>query len=414
MMGLSREERIGGIYFAIKAIREIDAEWDRGYRHPPYYDKERFAPLRKLIRKLWHAFLGCQSNGMHWIIGSASSNTVKGGDSPWEQAISTHCEDAFNGLRKELDPESCIVGPDPDYDPPFNTLDFTSLSYLLSHDGMNAEADTFKVYQWVEQLIYYLRRYDDETLASFAKLSKIVSDILGECFTIFSQNQKYAQAYLIREIMTIWYGPRYPYDKSPDCVVTILSRNAMHHDFTALMKWEMSDIVRVHCDLVKAQVKANRVSPPYEWMHDKELLRVRLLTLIRCCKSLHEYEHERKDAIKDLKEAGMDTKEVLDLLKLVAQQFKENKEKENKKDDHSHDMDALGVYGYEGYDILSDHLKKEGVEEDPVAATFTVVVPSKKQHKKAAKIFKKVTKMTKKVSKKSLKKVIEEAKKESE
>lgn len=86
-MGLSDEERIAKIYWAITHITEILQEFklDEDTRFGlPYEQDGRIRALQKQGDKLWHQFLGSKSNGAFWILGGDAGNSVKdakGG--PW-------------------------------------------------------------------------------------------------------------------------------------------------------------------------------------------------------------------------------------------------------------------------------------------------------------------------------------------
>jgi hypothetical protein len=280
-------------------------------------------------------------------------------------AITGHLEGIAQKINRDDPPWE-----NPDYKPPFNAIDFTNIQYLLNH-GENWEAYgvaqgyIFRIYQWVEQLIYYLRRYNDDFLARFKELSDLVANIQGECYRVFSQNPNYAKAYLIREMMDILYGPGYPYDPNPDVVTRILTKETLHHDFTSLMKWPLETLAKHHVDMVRARVKAQRKAEErHKYGADEELLRLRLFKTIEFSRKSHEYEHIRKSIVKLLEDSPL-AKYIPEVEKewdRLAAEFKEKKE--DKDDQYSDDSDLRALYAYgpwRGYEFISDFLEDEGL-----------------------------------------------------
>lgn len=396
-MSLSDEERLSGMYHAIRELTGIAHSWREDHRFRDGLDRDQYSRVRDLVDSLWPVFLGSQSNGLHWIMGSDSSNPITHEPTtPWAMAITGHLEDVARKINREDPPWE-----NPDYKPPFNAIEFTNIQYLLSHChrweayGV-AQGYVFRIYQWVEQLIYYLRRYNDDFLARFKELSEVVAKIQGECYRIFSQNPNYAKAYLIREMMDILYGQGYPYDPNPDVVTQILIEENLHHDFTSLMKWPLETLAKHHVEMVRARVKAQRKAEErHKFGADEELLRLRLFKTIEFSRKSHEYEHIRKSIVKLLEDSPL-AKYIPEVEKewnRLAAEFKEKKE--DKDDQYSDDSDLRALYAYgpwRGHEFMSDFLENEGLHprknkkaEVKKAAPVKRKAPAKKVVKKTTK-----------------------------
>ena len=274
-MGLSNEERLSGIYWSLYRIDKVLETWSWQKERERYIPRE-VERVFSLIDQLWPTFLGKMSNSLHWVMGSDTGNTLKGDpDSPWALAVTNHCEKAWDELHKD---EGSRAWRDPDYQKPFNATEHTSISHLVSHYGENSKGFIFDIYREMEQVVYYLRRYDDDFLKKYSYLSDLVAKIMGACFTIFADHEGYAKAYVIHQMMEIMYGPKYPYrEEEWDIATQILSKHNIHHDFTRLMDHDtkLEDLARRHIELAKAKVAAMQRFDGQDWSQDVDLLRLR-------------------------------------------------------------------------------------------------------------------------------------------
>jgi hypothetical protein len=354
-MGLSDEERLEGMYGSLRELSEISKRWKEDYQVESYYRND-FVVVRDLVDQLWHAFLGKQSNSIHWIMGSSTSNTITHSPhTPWDMAVCHHLSDAIR--------EKCDWAME-DSERPFDAMRFTSLVSLVKHgDRGTALGYVVEIYQWIEQLIYYMRRYPDEFLEGYKEVSEITSKIMGECFVIFSRREDVAKAYLIREIMDILYVSPYPYRKEEwDVVVQFMSGDCTHHDMSNLMKWDIKDLAKEHITLVKAVTKARRKAEDRrEFQDDPDLIKARLFFVLKVSHGLHEYKHKREDLYKILEGHKLLPKVKKEVDRLVAEYEKDKKEVKEKRDDDDWDMKQLEAYPWEGYRILSDFLDEEGL-----------------------------------------------------
>ena len=198
-MGLCNEERRTGIYWGLHRIDKIVEDWKHRRKVYDFYVNDNVERVFELVDQLWPAFLGGISNSIHWIFGSSSSNTVTDQlNTPWEVAIEHFCSDAYEEFHKD---ENCIKWRSDNPDRPYNAVEDTNIADLLKSKDHWPEAYVFEIYQEVEQLIYYLRRYNDKFLQGYVDLNTLVSKISGACFNVFAVNEKYAKAYLIHQML---------------------------------------------------------------------------------------------------------------------------------------------------------------------------------------------------------------------
>lgn len=320
-MSLSIEERVSGIYFAIKNIVS-EAEPMQGYEN-----------LTDLVDKLWPAFL-YKGNGSHWVLGSGSSNHLTGtSNDPWQVAIMGHLEECKDPNRKD-DTEYI-------YDVFESGLDIGSLA---GHDD-NWHAGTdlkciFSIYRWVEQLIYYLRRYDDKFLEQYKKLSDVVAQLQGECFHVFSCQENYAKAYVLHQICKIIWSSRYPYDEKQYDVVTKMAvdqtwqhyvTNVMHYRRGRDLYW----LKQRHIELLKL-------------IRDKknaELLYMRLRTALELMNGTYHYKHQHDALLKAMKSSPLRGK-TADIKVLCAKCVVVHDAEEKKThEEYGFDTEELEAYG---------------------------------------------------------------------
>jgi len=360
-MGLSDNERLGGVYFALKGLAGIRQSFEKDYQIDSYTRNE-YKEVFDLVDQLWHGFFGHHTNALHWFMGSSSSNTITHEPhTPWEMAICHHLEEAIRNKDEVID-----LGDDSDR--PFDALKHTSLASLVK-EGFEGPALGYvvEVYQWVEQLIYYLRRYPDDFLEQHVEVSKITSKIMGECFRIFSNRSDIAKAYVIREMMQILYGNVYPYrEEEWDVVTKFMQSDCTHHYFPRLMKKPLKELAEDHIALVKAHVKAKRKAKDQEKRHslaydDPEFFETRLLLMLKISRNLHEYEHVQEKLFKMLEGHKLLQKVKKEVKRLAAEFKKNKKEDREERDNNERDLSQLDAYHFDGYRMLSDFLDQEGL-----------------------------------------------------
>lgn len=191
-MGLTNRERATGIYYAIQALFALNRKLRRHVQAYSYNSKE----LCELLDQLWPCAIGSYSNSSHWLTGPSSNGIVDGDDnnvSLWNTIIADHIECAVR------EPASLPNNMYNEFDP-FDS--FLNISGLLPEPYKLI----FKVFEWTEQLSYYLRRYNDYMLNDLSDLNNLVAKIQGLCAESFVDNDIYAKAYLINRIATAVYS----------------------------------------------------------------------------------------------------------------------------------------------------------------------------------------------------------------
>lgn len=349
-MGLSDSERRQGIYFAVNELTRIAQRWreDRDVRDSSF---NNMTHIRDMLDGLWHTLLGSQTNGLHWIMGSSSSNQIHSEPrDPWAMAVSCRLSES----RSEDNEWEDGAG---DEDKPFDALKHTSIRYLVAHDRMDGKAlaYVYETYQWIEQLIYYLRRYDDSFLQSGSLLSEAASRIMGACFNVFYSNEAFAKAYVIHDMMDILYGSAYPYrPEDQDFITKFMVDSNTHHDFTYLMQWELCELTEKHIALTQASVKV-QATKGKDATAKRNLQKARLLTMIDMSKSLAEYKHHRSALENGMKLAKCkfiaEAKVAMDA---AAKRFSSRKNDRKDSDEEERLLHSLDCYGYDGYSLISD------------------------------------------------------------
>lgn len=329
-MGLSNEERIKGLYYAVDRMVEYGDYLKEKRHYSSYHDK-----LRGLIDQLWHAFIGKGSNGLHWIFGSSASNEVTWETlSSWGIAINHHCGDVLKSKSDFL--AGRLKDPDPKF---FDAFDgFLNISGLLSQVKLSY-GYIYEIFSWTEQATYYLRRYEDELSRSLEGFSKIISDIQGECFRLFKEDNVYADAYVLSAICKIIYGKEYPYNREKWDVVTIfLAENCGHHDLSRMMQFgeqNLKILAQMHVRLVKAE-------------KEKKLTKMmRLESFLILSGRRFQYDHQFKKLSEVLKKDRFKKADIDKLHKIFLQCKKDHEENEaaTKKEYERDKIGALSIYG---------------------------------------------------------------------
>lgn len=264
-MGLSNEERVAGLYWAINAIVKHGR-----YLHECLneYRKSQYKYLFDSINNLWHNFLGNQRNSAHWIIGSSATGTIKWDDNtPWGRGIIYNCDEA-----KENDSDV------------FDAFDrFLDIPGLLGHAD-DEYRHVYTIYAWTEQAIYYLRRYDDDLSKRLEDLSKNISDIYGEFFSIFTGSQTYTCAYMLNKILKMIYGTGYPHNKDGmDAFTLYLQEEHIHHHINRMMRVREQSI-DVLSEMYRKLYRANKAG--------KLTVMMRVEAMLKLCGRRFHYDHQ--------------------------------------------------------------------------------------------------------------------------
>lgn len=185
-MGLSNEERIHGLFYAIERTISYAKEI------PDNIHEQNYVDLKRLCSELWYDFLGKHTNKAHWLLGSsATAKVTSSTTSPWGVVV-------MNGImacREKDDFEKR-------FEPLKDLKDDLSIAFLLQKTENQGLALSYLVFTCLETVAYYLRRYEDELLQDYESLSKKVSEIMGLCFSIFHDEQGLCtRAYLLNRII---------------------------------------------------------------------------------------------------------------------------------------------------------------------------------------------------------------------
>lgn len=288
-MGLSNIERIRGIYYSVNEIVRYQEYIKKNLQD---FEKLTYSKLLDLIDNLWDSFIGNNNNSTHWLFGSSATNTVTHSTTtPWGIAINHHCDN--------IESEEEYL---------FDAFDgFLNISGLLG----NAEpkySHVYNIYAQTEQVIYYLRRYNDDLLEKFSKLSCNISQIQGECFNIFISDNVYGAAYILYRICILLYDSDYPYTQ--DLVTSFLIKENIHHYLirgTDLGHFNIKELSEMH------KLLSNNCS-----------MMNRLEVMMKICGRHFHYDHIFKNLKSMLKTDKTFTKENIEKLEKL---FEENKEK---------------------------------------------------------------------------------------
>ena len=311
-MGLCNEERIEGMYYSIDKIYQLGKELKNV--------KMRDNNVMELTNSLWHNFFHSDSNSTHWLFGSSAYNTITSESmSPWAVAVRNNCEKSLKEKEDYYEKEK------------FNPFD----SFLSVRGLLKGELKTyFEIFSWVEQLSYYLKRYDDEILERYIEVSKSVSLLYGELFKIFNSNEEYAKAYVLNKICEIVYSNNFPYKENEyDYLTKWLVKNNIHHDLSKGMRMGLSELSKIHISLSK-----NKTNNTFN----------RLLIVLKICDS-STYTHQLKNLF-ELGDGVITDKQIIrvnNIHKRIQDAKKRKEEKERRENSTNYKEDSLlGLYGY--------------------------------------------------------------------
>jgi hypothetical protein len=308
-MGLCNTERYSGILRTAKKIYENALEI------PEAYD---IKAIREHALKIWPMVFGATSNSGHWIMGSSATNEVIREDSPWAVVIMDHWSEVrdkdnfFNQIRENA---------------PFDPFDWClTISGFIEGEN-KGKARVYDVYAWTEQLIYYLRRYNDEFMRGYQELSDWASTTLGLCYAHFYGDDVYARAYTYNQLCEKIYKNQ--------IVEKIAAKQCWHHDFRARFRdYSLEDLMDFHMRLFKKEPAL------------KTLLDVSLELMGR---SYH-YTHKYQELVKYLKEEHKYTN-TGSFKKVFESNLKKYQDHDKRqKDNYRTDRDKEAFEAVHGYD----------------------------------------------------------------
>jgi len=240
-MGLSDKERTSYIYHAIEQIINLSNDLKENFEYKKVF--------RKHADSLWPSVLGKMSNGAHWILGSSAFKPIGSEDqSVYAVAITDKLSEERSRIERKKDK----------FQHEFDPVERLGVFSYIMESGIefaDSYAKVYSIFGWTEQLVYALRRYDDDYLKRFAALSDVVSRIQGSCYAAF-QCPVFAKAYVAHEIIKMIYSRRKP----AGAVYDIFNKTYLHHDLQSMIRdYEMEDILQFHKNLIKDSSDANRI-----------------------------------------------------------------------------------------------------------------------------------------------------------
>jgi len=181
-MGLSDEERYSKMTFACHNLYQLKKEFKNQYPYEHLY---------QLLNDVWPTLLKPHNNNMLWLLGTDFDDPQPISEkSVWTVALGNK----LDILNRKIEGNSCLddIHLITDH---LNMKDFILYSNAYDNQMLSKVAD---VYEWTESAFYALRRYRDEFESNFEDLAKILSNIQGECFKHFNDNEVFTNAFLAR------------------------------------------------------------------------------------------------------------------------------------------------------------------------------------------------------------------------
>lgn len=281
-MGLSDTERRERIFWGISQLLEEAREVEP---RDTYIKTKR---LKDLCEELWHAFLGNSANGAHWILGSETDNPIVGNaSSPWDAAVGSALEDLRRSQKEN----------------PLDNLPSLPIDFLKIQDFLTGNFQhVYMVYKWTEQIVYVLRRYKDDFLNDLQELSKIISKIQGECFSIFANCTVYMRAYLAHNICK----KLFLFDN--DVVSEVLAQELVHHNIVSKVRNYSGKHTLTNLRLMQIHTELCRIRKEDLSKHKNQLSR--MLFALEIAGSGFHYEHQHEAILARLRTAQWPDKSI--------------------------------------------------------------------------------------------------------
>jgi len=348
-MGLSNRERTGKILYCVREIIE-KAESLKGFSLS-YSCKDKIERLIVFCNNLWPTLLGSESNSVHWLLGSSSHNPVViDNEDLWSVAVTSSIPRVDEGkISKDITPDNDGYNP---------IKDVLTIPSLLVDSDKKDIACICEIYELVENIIYALRRYNDEYLEQKKEFSDLIANIQGTCFSILYENPDFSKCYIVHQICKILYADHYRInyqDKYKDVVDEWLHYQNMHHDITRVISDTGEDIewiVNQHLILLGSE--------------GVELKRNRILVALRMSGRRHYYDHQHKNLIEIIsKDKDFSDKKFLSALSAEFKACKNAKIEYDKDSNRTHEekYQPYNLYGYnatpEKKVIISNKPKKK-------------------------------------------------------
>jgi len=228
-MGLSNGERREKVIWAVRALhslsKQIKTKGEGFYPDVSEGDKSIF-DIKRHCKELWATLFSKKGNSGFWLFGS-DEEVRSEGETLWSIALYSKITGCSKPKEAMSEMEISMNKHDSDFDAFKHSLDIES---LLSGNLKTI----YEIYKWCQQLQYAINRYEDD----FSREHKVVLNkahtILGECFNVFQDSDKFADAYLLHKACKILYTDKYGWkDKKgkskADELTQFLDKHAIHH-----------------------------------------------------------------------------------------------------------------------------------------------------------------------------------------
>jgi len=242
-MAASNYEILHAVYSRINSIHQQRKQLISSDYREDYCSKE----LLLLVDRLWHTFLRMNSlklnlRDYHDIYIRTNQDDL----TPWGIALTEHTQEILLSI------ESSKGDDEEDLLEPYNSLEgegeLSIKSILQTYS--NEHAFVYYVYKEVISISEWL----DYNPKGFKVLNKLISDIHGECFSLFIKDSTYTKAYLLHILCKDFiYWKRYPcHEKGEDALLDWVLKNGEYNSLKNLMNLHHKDIewlVKHHIEL---------------------------------------------------------------------------------------------------------------------------------------------------------------------
>jgi hypothetical protein len=318
-MGLSDEERYA------KIVHSVARMTAHGEKLNPKTDIRETKKLKELVGQAWYCFLGGESDGAFWLLGSDLASDHLNAQSLAAVAFNCHVKHGDSKTWDELEAEGLAKQPDEraKYLKYLEIArDFTSMERL--HEGF--KGDVLMIYLETQCIAYAMCRYHDDFMKRLKDLNFLIRGIQGECFKLMRDDKEYAQAWMVHNLC----DNILTYDDT-DVVNQWWQKRCNHHDIK--VHWSQFD------EIYTAYKK-------YQW---KDLtVQERLdLTLMLIGNKYGEFEHQHKQFLEMVKAYNADKKNKVKLnVKALENHWKKtsNARKEEKEKPYERHCEFTGNY----------------------------------------------------------------------
>lgn len=348
-MGLSNEERYSKMTFACHNLYQLRTSFKDQYGFENLYD---------LLNKVWPSLLNNYSNNSLWFLGTDFEDERPNSEnSAWTVALGSE----LYALNREVSGGIDLDGIELIED------DLRMIDFVYRSDAYDYEklAKLAEVYQWTEAAFYGLRRYRDDFEAEFSKLNDVLSNIQGECFKHFTENDVFTKAFLARGcVMKLIH--------SDPKIREYCEKKYWHHAFSTSSRLDKEDLLYYHKVIhASGRRKYNEKTLPEITPDQKfQIMAILLMGSIG--------ENDEKEFIEFAKSSG--AKDIKSLGKILEQAREDRQERSN--GDCSEATDSSFMYFVHSFhwdepddeNRIPEALRKVAEEPDLIK-----VVPKKKK-----------------------------------